>query len=163
MSIPVCCIACEPKEERLIRGLLSAFGSRLNAEFAYVSPELAQLRIVDTRQPLGREIIELSGPDQLHHLVALVPGRHEDGEPAAPDGVISLKLPLSGNAFITAMNAYAESHQPAPPPEPEDAGGRYYRGVAVPRSAAQPSGSDGGDAEPGPRRRIVYRGQVIEK
>ncbi|MEQ8797971.1 MAG: hypothetical protein RJQ08_07175 [Salinisphaeraceae bacterium] len=158
MSIPVCCIACEPKEERLIRGLLSAFGSRLTAEFAYVSPELAQLRIVDTRQPLGREIIELSGPDQLHHLVALVPGRHEDGEPEAPTGVICLKLPLSGNAFIEALNAYAASHEPAPPPEPADAGGRYYRGVAVPRSAP-PSG----DAEPGPRRRIVYRGQVIEK
>lgn len=162
MSIPVCCIACEPKEERLIRGLLSAFGSRLNAEFAYVSPELAQLRIVDTRQPLGREIIELSGPDQLHHLVALVPGRPEAEALAAPDGVICLKLPLSGNAFITAMNAYAESHQPAAPAEPADTGGRYYRGVAVPRSG-EPSASDGGDAEPGPRRRIVYRGQVIEK
>lgn len=159
MAIPVCCIGCDDKEERVVRGLIAALASRLDTAFVYAAPEQARLRIVDTRQPLGREIIELSTPAQLHHIMALVADRQALNASDDAGPVLRLKVPLSGSAFIETLNRYVARVARDDSAEPAAESPRFYRGTAVTIDPDTPEDDTMADKT---RARRVYRGQVVE-
>ena len=127
MPIATGFMACAEKDMRVIRALADLVASRLAHKLAFVPPDEAKLHFIDSRDPMGLELLSLS-PDEQHHAIIALTG---DVPPTAvPSGIVCLPMPASGREFMSAVDragTQIAANQAAEKPRPV----RRYRGAIV--------------------------------